>query len=530
MIRNLLSVLFLQFVGIALSAQPCTPSSPAGCVLDAITYFSLKGEGGTVIYSPSGCSSGAYADYTATYSPVNLTFGIAYSGFLQTNSSDNYVSIWIDHDNDDQFEANERVMHNMKIGPTPVLYGIFIPSSFATGTHRMRVRNAYYATEPAYATLTDPCALINFSETEDYLVNITNSPGPKFVSSGIPGACMPTSKICIGSATNNESSPNIQLLDSNNNYVAGIYPSGNTLGIVSGNLVRNNGSVRQSPAPSNSYYMDRNVTISTTIAPLSNYNLRYFYLNSELNALIAQPGSGVTSQFDLAMTKNNQANCPADVNNAPPGTLYFSTGFGSMSGDRFVDMTGLSGFSTFYLHGGSQPIGNGSVLLVDLISFEAFPKNNQVELNWQIAQSDENIRFTLERSYDGQNFQPIAELTGRDHLQNEPLYFGFTDAQPGTGNIYYRLKQTDLEMKVAFSQVRKVSISDRLASYSMNQAGDQLSIHCNADLSAQIMEISGKLIRHVDLKSGIHIIDISSLPSGMYLFVSKHQVDKFVRW
>ncbi|QLH44462.1 MAG: hypothetical protein HWD58_01810 [Bacteroidota bacterium] len=83
----------------------------------------------------------------------------------------------------------------------------------------MRVRLAYYSSAPAYATLTHPCNLITFSETEDYLVNITNAPGTSFVASGTAGACSNPAVVSIGTATNNNTAQFVQVRDSNNNYV-----------------------------------------------------------------------------------------------------------------------------------------------------------------------------------------------------------------------------------------------------------------------------------------------------------------------
>ncbi|QLH44463.1 MAG: hypothetical protein HWD58_01815 [Bacteroidota bacterium] len=46
---------------------------------------------------------------------------------MQTSNPDNYVTIWIDEDNDLVFEDQERLVHNLRPGSGKLLYGIYIP-------------------------------------------------------------------------------------------------------------------------------------------------------------------------------------------------------------------------------------------------------------------------------------------------------------------------------------------------------------------------------------------------------------------
>ncbi|MBK7762569.1 MAG: hypothetical protein IPI46_04260 [Bacteroidetes bacterium] len=325
-----------------LYAQYCTPSYSSGCSLDAIQYFSLKGEPGTTIYNNSGTCTVSYTNYTGTFSAVNLSIGLSYSGFLRTQDPNNYVSIWIDQNNNNSFESTEQILNNLQIGSTNTLYSIFIPQTFALGIHRMRVRNIYSGSTPVSPT--DPCNLYTYGETEDYNVNITNTPSARFVSSGTPGTCLLSSKTTIDAASNNMNANNIALLDSSNNFIIGLYPSGNNLGTVSANLYVHSASTRQ--APNGNYYLNRNIKINSSNAPTTTYNSRMYYKTTELNSLIAQPGSGVTSQFDLFAYKNSDA-CSASLNDQFGSNIY-PTGYGSISSDKFLDFSGITGLGNFY--------------------------------------------------------------------------------------------------------------------------------------------------------------------------------------
>lgn len=522
-IFTLLTLLSSQF----LVAQPCTPSSSAGCNLDYISYFSLKGDGGTEIQSPSACSAGAYADYTATFAPVTMSKGNCYTGFIQTSHPNDFITIWIDEDNDLIFEDQERLIHNLNPGNSKLLYGIFIPSSWSSGQHRMRVRLSYYASTPAYTTLTDPCNLITFSETEDYLVNVTNVGASYSVSSGLPGFCTEAAVVSIGTATNNANAISVQVKDSNNNFICNIYPSGNTLGHVKTTLYVHNGPVRQDSK--GIHMIDRNFTIEPEFAPVSPYNLRYFYLNSELNSLIAQPGSGVTSQFDLAMTKNQQIPCATQVSSAVPlGSLIFPNGFGSTGSDRFVDMTNLTSFSTFYLHGGSTALGNPA------ISLDAQPINLNVKgnaeniiLNWT-ASPDQSASFELQRSEDGIDFRTIHQIQSESGFHS----FSYTDQVSVSDILYYRIRMQLADGRSYFSMIEsytKKNIQEDNIQLLQNPVTENLLVRFAKESNIRVFNSIGQLVLAKQVGEGIQSIPIGHLSAGMYSLVYGNQRLVFVK-
>lgn len=340
-------------------ATYCTPIYSTGCAEgDAIKLFRLKGET-SVLNSNTGitCTS-SFSDFTTSSPIINLARGKSYWGKMSVGYTNNFVSIWVDNDDDGIFEGNERLLNNLLISSTAeTFFSIFIPTTFAAGNHRMRVRNVYYFSEPVNAT--DPCGLYIWGETEDYTVNVVTGGSSYTVSTYTPnGSCNYVTQTTVDEFSNNNSNY-VPLVDSLNSLITQIYPTGNNLGKVSYSYYKHNGSLRQDQF--GRYYLDRNITIKTQYNPSTPVNVRLPYLNSELNALIAQPGSGVTSQFDLATTQNSGF-CANMYQTNTCQTLKFPTGFGSISGDRFIDVTNINYFGSFYLHGGSTPIGIGLAL------------------------------------------------------------------------------------------------------------------------------------------------------------------------
>lgn len=506
----------------------CTPLYTTGCSLaDSLTYFSLKGASGTVIYNQSGatCSTTpvAYSDYTGAFSPVTLVRGESFGGFMRTGDPNDYASIWIDSDDDGYFETNERVMNNLKIGTTMKLYTLYVPATTALGTHRMRVRVVYYGSAPT--TTTDPCNSYTYGETEDYLVNITNVGSTHNVATGTPGTCITAGAIKIDAASNNNGSSPVFLVDSLNNYVGAIYPNGNNFGTVTASYYVHNGAVRQTGPPSSRYYLDRNLSIAVDTQATVAYNLRYFFLNSELNALIAQPGSGVTSIFDLTMTKTAQSVCTPVYDGVAPQNVI-PTGFGSMSGDRFLDFTGLTSFSTLYLHGGVP-----ALLPIDLLSFAGQREGSINKLRWTTATEQNNRGFDVQRSLDGMNFESIGfvnSLAPGGNSSNE-LSYSFVDNNVGGRKFYYRLRQLDIDGRSRLSSIVLIK-GDKPVTLAIdglypNPANTQVNVVVAAPVRDKVtlivVDMTGKTVLQqivsVEAGSNTFPVDISKLTGGTYM-------------
>ncbi len=331
----------------------CTPLTQYGCsYADSISYFSLKGEAGNIIRNNSGSTCGAgyqlgFSDYM-NLPPAFLAVGNAYSGFVKTGYANNYVSIWIDYNNNGFFESTERLLNNLKIGLTKTLYSILIPANAATGYHRLRIRNVYYATKPVNPT--DPCNYYEFGETEDYQVNIVSAATDvRLVANGIPSNCEIVSATTIDVASNNTNALFVPVLDSSNNYVAYIYPEGNTLGSVNSKLYVHGGATR---SKNGTYYLNRNITIKPEIQPFTPYKLRMYFKSAELDSLIAQTGSGVSTISGLVMTKTKQDSCTSGIANyVVTDTSLLPVSGGTYNSDKFVVVSNVNSFSTFYLNG-----------------------------------------------------------------------------------------------------------------------------------------------------------------------------------
>jgi len=134
-----------------------------GCVNGRIDTFQLN----TIINDGSGCSVGGYSDFTNM--TTDLEAGLVYDLNFSSNNDDEYVSMWIDYNDNYYFDASEIVFADFWAEFGNQIYTIpaIIPFTAKIGSHRLRIRINNGASSA------DPCAIYDYGEAEDYMVNIT---------------------------------------------------------------------------------------------------------------------------------------------------------------------------------------------------------------------------------------------------------------------------------------------------------------------------------------------------------------------
>ena len=141
----------------------CAPS--ANCSFgDGLRLFSIA-----EINNPSGCEG--YGDFTNQV--ASLEPDTTYPLTLTTTYGDQYVTVWIDFNDNNIFETNEKVVSDFILGAGQTggtftdTVNITIPAGANEGNHRMRVKTNWDAVVPD-----DACAETNYGETEDYTASI----------------------------------------------------------------------------------------------------------------------------------------------------------------------------------------------------------------------------------------------------------------------------------------------------------------------------------------------------------------------
>jgi len=131
---------------------------------DGIKLFSIAD-----INNASDCEGyGDFTDQTA-----NLASGNTYPLTINTGYGDQYVTVWIDFNDDSNFSTDEKIVDNFLVAPglaagsyTEII-DVTIPESSSPGNFKLRAKTNWKDPVPD-----DACSPTNYGETEDYTVNI----------------------------------------------------------------------------------------------------------------------------------------------------------------------------------------------------------------------------------------------------------------------------------------------------------------------------------------------------------------------
>lgn len=158
-------------------------------------------------------------------------------------------------------------------------------------------------------------------------------------------------------------------------------------------------------------------------------------------------------------------------------------------------------------------------LPVNFTSFTAVAQQDQSLLKWQTAQEQNSREFIVERSVDGLSYSEIGSVDAAGN-SSSPSNYSFVDAAPVTGKNYYRLKETDLDNKFMYSDIRIVNflaITDGEQKLVWFQTGDkavEVDLRQGNNETYTVSDISGRMIQQGQLSSGK--LTISQVPGGLY--------------
>ncbi len=167
-------------------------------------------------------------------------------------------------------------------------------------------------------------------------------------------------------------------------------------------------------------------------------------------------------------------------------------------------------------------------LPIKLLSFNASLNVDKVNLNWITTSEINNDYFTVERSADAINFEPILTKSGAGN-SSTTLYYRDVDQSPITGVSYYRLKQTDFDGNYSYSNLATVKIENKEGFQIINTFGSietgaiNITINCGANcmVNFELFDMTGKMVRSVSQNindiNTTYSIPTKGLSEGIYL-------------
>lgn len=238
-----------------------------------------------------------------------------------------------------------------------------------------------------------------------------------------------------------------------------------------------------------------------------------------------------------AIFSNNTNGTGKYTNTPDPGTNYYTTiidkSTGSYDTQYYNSLKTCGSGCTAYYDESTRALSydaNGCVMTllpIELLSFTADCDYGDINLKWVTSSETNNDFFTIEKSYDMENWAIVSNITGAGNSSSQKTYT-YTDNSESAKNVYYRLKQTDFDG--AFTYFDAIAINcftmdNRFLLYP-NPTNSQLKCEFYSPYKDYyIVEIINALGQNVfkvsyELDEGLNNLnfDLSNLSKGVYYF------------
>ncbi|MFK7982540.1 MAG: PKD domain-containing protein [Saprospiraceae bacterium] len=167
---------------------------------------------------------------------------------------------------------------------------------------------------------------------------------------------------------------------------------------------------------------------------------------------------------------------------------------------------------------------NTSGLRASRLDFAAFPKEEEVALQWATNTGYKNDYFLLEKSTDGTSFEAFGRVENED-LGDAATGYTNRDTRPSFGNNYYRIKQVYIDGTYDYTSIKEVVfyLNAKAISIFPNPAIDLLNINLREVIgkaaTVQVANNFGQVIKTVKMdqvEKGIIQIPLNEMTNGFY--------------
>ena len=166
-------------------------------------------------------------------------------------------------------------------------------------------------------------------------------------------------------------------------------------------------------------------------------------------------------------------------------------------------------------------------LPVELVDFKGIRQAESNLLQWSTTSEINNDYFSVERSYDGINFNAIAIVDGAGNSESL-LQYSYSDSKVNEDITYYRIRQTDFDGKTSYSNVIAINAPQTgkpLELFISCPVTDQLiySVCClqKGQAHVEIIDLNGKTILKTNVLSNAgfnkFVMDAKNLTEGLYI-------------
>ncbi|MFH0733432.1 MAG: C25 family cysteine peptidase [bacterium] len=173
----------------------------------------------------------------------------------------------------------------------------------------------------------------------------------------------------------------------------------------------------------------------------------------------------------------------------------------------------------------------GSVVPVELTSFLAVPKGNNIQLSWSTATETNNNGFELQRKCDNEDWKNVVFIKGNGTSTDSHTYQYLDNLTNVKGsNVVYRLKQIDFDGSYAYSKTIEATLAPSTFSLEQNYPNPfnpsttiNFSIPEKSNVSIKVFNSLGQIIEELvnsSYEPGFYSIQFNpaNYSSGVYYY------------
>ncbi|MBK9283755.1 MAG: T9SS type A sorting domain-containing protein [Sphingobacteriaceae bacterium] len=168
-----------------------------------------------------------------------------------------------------------------------------------------------------------------------------------------------------------------------------------------------------------------------------------------------------------------------------------------------------------------------TVLPVQMSFFNAVALTNSAEIIWGTASESNNNYFTIERSFDMENFELVQQVKGEGDTYTGKDYHVIDPQVNKNGITYYRIKQYDYDGKLGHSEVISLIMKRDATKLEVvpNPFSDELKIKLPVTFNSNISKFEMRDVNGVEVNTSTNPIDkskksiqlnLEKLSPGMY--------------
>jgi hypothetical protein len=281
-----------------------------------------------------------------------------------------------------------------------------------------------------------------------------------------------------------------------------------------------------SPIPPNTNFLVMSYT------PLTTYNFSAWCFLGSVYVIF-------TNDPDWDTTSGNWKNC-LDCLPLGPGTTprYFNTNFSGLGGGGGCNFTynytpcsdllcNGNGDGIDFGYGGGTPTSSWTectptnVLPVEFsMALRAMREGSDVQLTWETTVETNSSHFVVQRAASATGtFEDIGTLPAAG-VSSSPRSYAMRDFRVPTGQLWYRLKEVDVNGAITVSQMVMVSeivVHPELTILHQGRSYEFV-VRGSGNVQVELYDVAGRHLRSLAGEPGSLAMDLSALRAGVYLY------------